>query len=69
MTLLAGGSLGRRWPGPGAPHPVVASHLQVYTRVPAVGYDQPGLGGQNGSRSSKKTKTGICAQPTMSWTR
>jgi hypothetical protein len=69
MTLLAGGSLGHRWPGPGAPHPLVASHLQVDTRVPVGGYDQPGLDGQNGSRSSKKTKTGISTQPTMSWTR
>ena len=69
MTLLARGQSRTPRPGPGAPHPVVASHLRVDTRVPVMGYDQPGLDGQNGAFSSKKTKTGITAQPTMSWTR
>src|ERR1700746_3304951 len=33
MRLLSRASLGRRCPGPGAPHPVVASHLRVDARV------------------------------------
>jgi hypothetical protein len=50
-------------PGPGAPYPVVASHIRVDARVPVVGHGQLG---QNGAFSSKKTRTGITAQPTMS---
>src|SRR5215471_9242321 len=33
MRLLAGAGPGRRCPGPGAPHPGVASHLRVDARV------------------------------------
>jgi hypothetical protein len=67
MTLLARASLGRRWPGPGGPHSVIAGDVRLDTRVPVTGHGQRGSGrGQNGALSSKKTKTGICAQPTMS---
>jgi hypothetical protein len=69
MTLLARGHLGRRGPGPGAPPSSGGgkSHARWH-RVPVMGHGQ-GIGwgcGQNGLRSSKKSKTGICAQPTMS---
>ena len=67
MTLLArGASLRRYWPGLGAPHPVAASHVRVDTRVPVTGHGQDAGSGQNGALSSKKTTTGITAQPTMS---
>jgi hypothetical protein len=42
---------------------ITASHLWVDAPVPVTGHGQLG---QNGAFSSKKTKTGICAQPTMS---
>ena len=63
MTLLARGRSRRYWPGPGAPHPVAASHVRVDARVPVTASSQLG---QNGAFSSKKTTTGITAQPTMS---
>lgn len=67
MTLLARGqskdATGR---DPGALHPVAASHVRVDTRVPVTGHGQGVGSGQNVALSSKKTTTGISAQPTMS---
>jgi hypothetical protein len=62
MTLLAGASL--RTPLAGTRSASSGSdHMRIDNWVPVAGHDQVG---QNGVRSSKKTKTGICAQPTMS---
>ena len=63
MTLWPAAGLRRYWPGPAAPHPVAASHVRVDTPGPGHGHSQLG---QNGALSSKKTTTGITAQPTMS---
>jgi hypothetical protein len=67
MTLLARGQSRTLPAGTRSTSPVVANHVRVDTRVPVMCHDQGS--GQNGAFSSKKTKTGITAQPTMSWTR
>ena len=63
MALPAWGQSKTPLAGTRSLHPVAAGHARVDTRVPVMCHDQSG---QNGAFSSKKTKTGITAQPTMS---
>ena len=66
MTLLARSQSKTLLAGTRSVHPVAASHVRVDARVPVMCHDQSSSGGQNGVPSSKKTRTGITAQPTMS---
>jgi hypothetical protein len=65
MTLLARGHFKTALAGTRSP-PVAASHVRADIRVPVRSHDQGAGSGQNGALSSKKTTTGITAQPTMS---
>jgi hypothetical protein len=63
MRLLARGRSRAPLPGTRSASSSAGSHMRVDARVPVVGHGQLG---QNGAFSSKKTRTGITAQPTMS---